>query len=368
MAEKQTLSQTDVASLLKNPSDENRADTAEKVAATFSAGQLSDKERALAEDIFRTMVHDAAVRVRSALSESLRDNPEVPHDVAMSLARDVDEVALPMIEKSSVLNDEDLIDIIQEQSELARMAVASRGKISADVSDALVDTKSENVVAKLVSNEGADIRESTYNKVLDAHGDSEKVNQPMALRSSLPINVAERLVTMVSDQVRSHIMTHHQISEETASDLLFDSREKATVSLLSPGRKGTNVISLVDQLYRNKRLTPSLIIRALCMGDVTFFEAALARMVDVPVANAYRLIHDRGDLGLKRLFEAAGLPLDMLKVARAALKVIKEMRLTAGDDRDISRNVTIERILTDLEDDFDADNIDYLIDKIVPSK
>ena len=110
MAGKPTLSQADVVALLKNPSDENRASAAGKVAETFSTGALSSKERELAEDIFRTMVHDAAVRVRVALSEALQENPDVPHDVAATLARDIDEVALPMIEKSSVLTDEDLIE------------------------------------------------------------------------------------------------------------------------------------------------------------------------------------------------------------------------------------------------------------------
>ena len=97
--EHKTLTGSDVSRLLQDPSPENRASAAVKVSGAFKAGELSDREREIAETIFRTMVKDAAVRVRMALSESLADNPDVPHDVAMSLAQDVEEVALPMIEQ-----------------------------------------------------------------------------------------------------------------------------------------------------------------------------------------------------------------------------------------------------------------------------
>ena len=89
------LTSADVARLLQDPNEENRADAAVKVADTFASADLSDTERAIAKDIFRAMVRDAAVRVRQALSESLKENPDVPHDVARSLAKDVEDVCSP---------------------------------------------------------------------------------------------------------------------------------------------------------------------------------------------------------------------------------------------------------------------------------
>ncbi len=51
----------------------------------------------MAEQIFRIMVKDAEVRVREALAINLKENPNVPHDVAVTLAKDVDQVALPVL-------------------------------------------------------------------------------------------------------------------------------------------------------------------------------------------------------------------------------------------------------------------------------
>ena len=55
------------------------------------------------------------------------------------------------------------------------------------------------------------------------------------------------------------------------------------------------------------RLTPSLVLRALCMGDMEFFEAALAVMAGIPVENAAILVHDGGKRGLTMLCGKAGL-------------------------------------------------------------
>ena len=365
MPDRSTLSSADVARLLQDPNTDNKAAALSKVAATYGETGISEKEREIAESIFRHMVNDAAVRVRRALADSLKDNPDVPHDVATTLARDVDEVAVPMLASSDVLTDADLLEIVQTQSVEAQKAVAGRETVSAQLADALADSDSEEVVATLVGNEGAEIKEGTFSKVLDKFGDSEAVNAPMANRASLPISVSERLVTLVSEQLRDHIMTHHEVSPTMASDLLLESREKATVSLLAGGEQET-VQALVEQLYDNGRLTHTLVLRALVMGDTVFFEMALAKMVGIPVMNAYQLIHDKGDKGLGRLLEVAKFPPKALPMARAALNVADEMVRTGGDNRDMFKQLMIERVLTAVEDSVDSENLDYLIGKLAP--
>ena len=363
MADETTLSSADVAKLLQDPNSDNRAAAAMKVASTFTGESLTESERAIAEDIFRAMVNDAAVRVREALSDSLKDNPLVPHDVAATLAKDVESVAMPMIESSEVLTDEDLVEIVSTRGSDIQKAVAGRSNVSARVADALVDSDNEDVVATLVGNEGAEINEGTFGRVLDRFGESEKVNSPMAHRTDLPVGVSERLVTMVSEKLRDHIMTHHEISPTTATDLLLESREKATVSLVEGGDQRT-VQQLVDQLEANGRLTPTLLLRALCMGDTTFFEVALAKKAKIPVLNAYKLVHEGGELGLSRLFEVANMPPQFLVMVRAALDISSEMMETGGDDQELYRKLMIERVLTQIEDEIDTENLDYLIGKL----
>lgn len=364
MASGSKLTSSDVARLLQDPNEENRADAASKVADTFGSDTLSTAERAIAEDIFRTLVKDAAVRVRQALSETLADNPEVPHDVALTLAQDVDDVALPVIEKSAVLTDSDLISIVRSQGDMAQIAVAKRDGVTDVVADAIADSGNADAVVQLVKNETADISEETFGKVLTQYGDNEKLHAPLVERDNLPLSVSERLVSMVSEQLRDHILQNSAVTDGMAADIFLTMREKATVSLLSTGAERSSVLELVDQLYASKRLSPTLVVRAICMGDLTFFEAALARMADIPVTNAYQLVHDHGGLGLKRLFEKAGVPAGYIPIAEAALSVTREMQTTGGDDRELLRQLIIERVLTTVEDSGEGDGIEYLIGKL----
>lgn len=358
------LSSADVAKLLADPSEETRADTARKVSEQYKESDLRDAERKIIEDIFHIMVKDAAVRVRQALSQSVKDNPDIPRDIARSLANDVAEVALPILEFSDVLTDEDLMAIISAKGADHHKAIARRSVVTEAVSDALVDTKNEEVVATLVSNEGAKLSEKTLNRVVDEYGHNKKISDPMALRQKLPLTVAERLVNLVSEKIRDHLVIHHDMSPDVAMDLFLSAREKATIGLLQPDTNLRDVVELVDQLHRNGRLTPTLIMRAICMGDTTFFEAAMARKADIPIANAYKLIYDPGKRGMEALFEKCGLSKKMLKVCRAALDVAVDMRLNSGDDRERFRQVMIERVLTRFGEGLDPENLDYFIAKL----
>ncbi|MEP1030679.1 MAG: DUF2336 domain-containing protein, partial [Alphaproteobacteria bacterium] len=269
------LSKADVAKLLSDPTPDNRAATATKVAVAFDPGKLSPTERALAEEIFRLMVKDAEVRVRQALTENLKQNGNVPHEIAVALANDIDQVALPMIEFSQVLNDDDLIAIIGSQDPAKQEAVAGRATVSEALSDALVSSGNEAAVTRLVANEGAAISESTFQKGVDDFGDRAGVQSAMVNRASLPVTVAERLVTLVSENLRDELVKRHELPAAMTTDIILQSRERATISLSSDSSVD-DVMILARQLNDNGRLTPSITLRALCMGDITFFECAMA--------------------------------------------------------------------------------------------
>ena len=363
----ENLSKADVAKLLSDPTPDNRAATAAKVAEAFDPQALSPSERQLAEDIFRLMLKDAEVRVRQALTENLKENRNVPHDVAVALANDVDQVALPMIEFSQALNDEDLIAIIGSQNPAKQEAIAGRSSVSEALSDALVESGNEAAVTRLVKNEGAEISEQTFQKVVDDFGDRQGVQDAMVNRSLLPVTVAERLVTLVSENLREELVKRHDLSGSIATDIILKSRERATISLSSDSGVD-DVMVLVRQLMDNGRLTPSITLRALCMGDITFFECAMATMAGVTLENARRLIHDRGPLGLRALFDKAGLPPAQFMAVRAALDVSRETEMDGGEnDQERYARRMIERIMTQYDDlgvEFESSDLEYLLTKM----
>jgi len=361
------LSKEDVVRLLNDPSTESRVDTATKIAGGVDGDSLTDQERSLAQEIFRIMVNDAEIRVREALATNLKESPNLPRDVALNLARDVDTVSLPVLTLSEVLNDNDLAEIIHTQGENKQMAIASRQVVSEAVSDALIETGNENVVTTLISNEGAKISDTSFEKVVDTLGESQKIQNAMVNRSALPITVAEKLVTRVSEALRDKLLEKHRLSDDVTTDLLLQSRERATV-LLSTESGAGDVQTLVRQLHQNGRLSSSIVLRALCMGDLRFFEAALGVLAKIPLINARTLIHDPGHLGLKRLWSSAKLPEEQFPAAVAAIDASKELEYDGEkNDRDRYSRRLIELVLTqydELDVEFESDDLEYLLAKL----
>jgi uncharacterized protein (DUF2336 family) len=100
------------------------------------------------------------------------------------------------------------------------------------------------------------------------------------------------------------------------------------------------------------------------MGDLAFFEVAMAVKADVPVANAQTLIHDAGRNGLTSLYWKAGMPSNLLPAIQAAVDVVTET-VFDGEPRDLERFRArlIVRVLTRVED-IEAADAEYLIDKL----
>lgn len=362
------LTMDDVSKLATDPSPTARLGTAVKLAQEFSSGRFSAAELKLAENIFRIMVKDAEVRVREALSANLKHNPNVPRDVAVTLALDVDSVSVPMLSFSDVLTSEDLVEIITSQSSHTKMsAIAGRKEVDASVADALVEKGSEGVVAKLIGNAGADISEAAFHKAVDKYGDSEPIQNSIVNRAALPVTVAERIVTQVAEHLRGRLLSKHRISSDLAMELVLQTRERATAGL-AMGVSDEGLESLVRQLKANERLTGSLVLRSLCMGNLRFFEHAVAELADLPLANTRTLIHDPGGKGQMALWSRTGLPKALLPAIRAALMVIVQTEFD-GRDWDAERYTSriVERILTQYESfgvEFDDDDLEYLLGRV----
>ena len=364
----ETLSVEDVNRLMTDSSGEVRAETAAKIAGKFEQRGLNEAERRIAEDIFRSLVKDTEQRVREALSAHLKSSPDVPHDVALSLAQDVEAVSIPMLQASEVLTEDDLIEILHGQSEAKQVAIAQRPTVSAKVAEAVIDTGNETAVARLVSNEGAELNEGALDRVMTDYKECEAVSDSLSRRPNLPAAVQERLVSALTEKMQAALASDGKTPEDQVTNMLMQARERATVSLLKEGSSEQELERLVEQMHVNGRLTASIVLRALSMGDMAFFEMALSRLARIPVQNARILIHDQGRLGLKSLYERAGLPERLYPAFRAGIDVASENEYDGGpNDRERYVARMVERMLTRSDDPAEGiadEDIDYLIGKL----
>jgi cytochrome b561 len=191
------MNMADVERGITDLTPEARSEIAAKVAADFAQQTLSESERPVAENILRLLVKDGAVGVRETLSAHLKTCTDLPHDIALALATDVESVALPLLAHSEVLNNTDLMEIIAENSRAKQTTIAQRRDVAAPVADALIDSGNEAAAAKLIANEAADLSAKALARIMDDYGNNEAVTDAVLRRAQLPPSASDRSGTAI---------------------------------------------------------------------------------------------------------------------------------------------------------------------------
>lgn len=304
----------DVHQLIKNPSGVPRAALAAKVAGAYHAGEFNQKEAAIAGEIFRLLLKDTERDVRETLAEHLYNCPTVPHDVIFKLACDEEtDIAARVLEYSMLLTEEDLLSIIKSTQEVLRLsAIARRADVSERVSDSLLDTHQVAVLNELFHNTNAAFNEQGLAKNWGLITSHSSLLEALAKHGGLPLTIAEKLLNVVSGEMKRRMMRQYKIYAPAVHKAAADAREWELLgivpiaSMLHPD-DDERVEDLVDQLHDTGRLSHSLLVRALCMGCVHLFEAGIARLANVPRVNA-RILLMGGPNGFHAIYQASGMP------------------------------------------------------------
>ena len=134
---------------------------------------LTEDERAEAHRILRVMARDAAEQVRRALAVTLKASPLVPRDVANRLARDIESIAVPMLNFSPVFSDEDLAEIVRVGGPVRQGAVARRPVLTETVTGAIAEYGAPEAVRTAAENKGAAFTEKGLQTAIERFEASE---------------------------------------------------------------------------------------------------------------------------------------------------------------------------------------------------
>ncbi len=341
------LTETDIQRLIKATEDDDRAEAAYKLCRSMDRADLDERDREAAQKILRLLANDAAELVRRAMAVTLKASDLLPIDVARRLAADVDSIALPVISASPVFSDEDLIEIVRAGSPVRQVAVAGRPRVSRDVAGVLAGVGCEQAVRMLAANDNADLSEQALGVIVDRFAASPEVVTAVAYRQVLPLHVTERLIVLASETVREHLVARHAVAPETAIRLAQYARERATVDLVDQAASSADIGAFMAQLNLRKSLNASLLLRALARGQMAMFEHGLAELANTPHQRAWLMIHDAGPLGLKAIYDRAGLPPRLFQAFRAGVDTWRALSAEGADtSSDLFRQRMLERFLT----------------------
>jgi uncharacterized protein (DUF2336 family) len=243
-------------------------------------------------------------------------------------------------------------------------AIANRDALSITITEIISEHGAVEAVRALSANRGAEWTDKAYDDALRRFGRDEIVQAGLIKRDFIPTHIAEKMVSLVSGQLFDILVNRHELPAQLAIDLAASARERATIDLVEQAGRTNDLPRFVSQLNLNGRLSNSLIMRALCCGQMRFVEHALAELSGVAHQRIWLMIHDAGPLGLQAVFDRAGLPRKMLPAFKAAVTVFHDTQHDGGpNDRARFRARMIERVLTQFQA-IPKDDLDYLLDKL----
>ena len=298
---------------------------------------------------------------------TLKASPVVPRYIAIKLAKDVESVCLPILSESPVFTEEDLIEIARVGGASRQVVIAKRRRVSFELADTIIENGVERAIEAVCANDNAEISEPSLRRVVERFSRSEPVLSAIAYRKSLPLSVTEKLVKLVSDSVLDHLVSHHEIPPDIAVAIAVGAYERATIDLVDQAGLTGDPGRFVSHLNRHERLTASLLLRSLANGHITFLEHGLAELAKAPHRRARLMVHDAGPLGLKAIYERAGLPARLYPAFRAGVDAWKSLEAEGGFmDRSRLQALMLERFLSSDAVEFNVlqDDLAYLLERL----
>src|SRR5262249_53233391 len=118
----------------------------------------------------------------------------------------------PLLLRSPLLTDEDILSMIARTSDAHHEAVAARPHIGEPVTDVLARSNAEPVLVALVRNITAKISGPAYETLVEKSRKLASLQEPLSSRTDLPPALAKRMCEWVSDSLKAYILKNYDVA------------------------------------------------------------------------------------------------------------------------------------------------------------
>lgn len=333
-----------------------RADATSALARAYLHSDLSPDDRAAAEGAMTMLLDDPSPMVRRALAEVFASSQCAPPVIVHALATDQPDIAAPILERSPMLRDADLVDLVATAHPESQAVIASRFLLPRAVSAAIAEVGAAHACLALLENPGAEIAPFSIDRIVERFGHHAPIRENLLSRNDLSATTRQAILAKLSQTLAGFVSARHWMPQDHAQYAMREACEKATIALAAEA-PDFEIGALVSHLRESGQLTAGLILRAILSGNIALFEEALAELSGLPLDTVSSYIHDRSVSGFQALYRKAGLPDAAYPAFREAIIAMRE-GLLLGEQHDTTRlkrrivERVLERCSEDAQDEF----------------
>lgn len=241
--------------------------------------------QALLSQVFFDLVFQAEYDIRHRLAENIASADWAPSALINILAFDDIEIARPIIARSPILEDPDLIRLLVEATLEHQIEVARRPDISPKVVEAILSAGRPEVMTALAGNEAAQVSEDHLYDLVQKAEEIASLRTPLAEHPRLNDELAGYLYAWVGAALQKSLATRFELNTKALDAAVAASVRQAKdggpkLKTLQPeeSEEERRDRQLVAKLDMSGQLRPSYLLKALKESRVTLFVAALSAL------------------------------------------------------------------------------------------
>ena len=268
---------------------------------------------------------DPVLSVRKHLVALLTKTPQLHGDIVFAIAADVEEIALEFLRKTPSLDMWRMQAVLRVGDSARRQVIAMRGDIAIEAVTEITENGTAELNACLLDNACAPISSAHCRRLYVRFADAPTVVDRLLERKDLPLEIRLMHAKRTANRVYHLMAQRGWMAANDAEEVVVSAEEGTLIRLLQQAEEH-ELDRVIPFMCEKQLLTPSIILRAACTGELPIVERSLAYLASVPAKRMRGLIYGSSTLSLKAVHKKSGLPDGCYPILRAAFDVSRAAR------------------------------------------
>jgi uncharacterized protein (DUF2336 family) len=278
--------------------------------------RLTEWQRTTAAALLAQLIRTIEDALRSALADRFADHEAL--SAAFSSAHV--PIALPILERSTVLRDTDLGMVLVRRVEEHRFFKDREGSDQGETLFELVRDADEEIAREAMA------------LLIARSRRFDRFQEPVMARTELPAEIQHRLVWMVAASLRQYIVQQHRLPAGAADAAIAAAASELIAAYDEGETLEARAARLTGLLHRSGRLDDALLLRLLDDGNLPLFIAAAGWRSGLDYSACWEVLSDPRGRGPALLLCAAGVSREA--AASILLALNSRGRLFSGAEGD----------------------------------
>lgn len=244
----------------------------------------SPRASGLINDIFLVLVAQAEHEIRARLAEQLAPARWAPSGLINTLALDDIEIAGPIIARSPVLTEPDLVKLLLTGTVEHQIEVARRPHIAGEVIRTILARREPAVLTALAGNETAVLSGDEMRSLVMSARQIASLRAPLARHPRLNGELALTLYSWVGEVLRRELTERFPVDGDQLKDAVDGAVVEAVIKPRAPAAdegdpdRAEMEAKLIAKLQAAGQLRPGFLLKSLREGKLYLFEVALSAL------------------------------------------------------------------------------------------